>query len=263
MKVKESGKKTSADGNSKQRISNSRKDSLPKESHNDGRRSNNGDVICVSSFDTESDTSERNSEISARRLQQDLELALRVSTMTAGSNGKVSESDPRQKGIMIRSSSTGDAESENGQQKRAPRIDKLRSQTVKGQGNSPKLGRTPPPKPPRVQPPISMESTVGNSESNESNPPKVPKLPMMANVERKESLKDGQSNNEGQIVLKKTPTFDDSFDDGNSKDEVDFVMLSGRKPQSRVGFLNYYSWLFFEFPTKCCLTTYFIDMSFA
>lgn len=235
MKVKESGKKNSPNDNSKQRISNSRKDSSPKESNNDGRGTNNGQVTCVSSFDNESDTSERNSEISARRLQQDLEMALRGSAVIAGSNGKISESDPRQKGTMLRSSSTGEAESEDGQQKWTMRIDKLRSQTVKEQGNSPKAGRTPPPKPPRVQPPISFESTAGNSESNESSPPKVPKLPLMVNVEMKESTNDVKSDCEGQKVLKRTPAIDDSFYGGTGKDDVDFVMLSGRKPQTRVG----------------------------
>ena len=226
--MKESGKKSSVEGIPKQRSTNSRKESFPKEGSNCGHRSNNGQIISVPSFDNESDISERSSEINSRRLKHDLELALRGSPMTSDSNGKINESELKQKGTMYRSSSTGEAESDNVQQKRLAHIDKLRPQTVKEQGSSTKAGRVPPPKPPRVQPPVASDLTNKDLHSSEVGPPKVPKLPL-AYDQRNDLMSSSQ--------------LESSFDEGTDTDAVDFVMVVGKKSQTRVSLAS----LFFRF----------------
>jgi len=233
LKVKESGKKNNGESTSKQRGLSVRKESMSKESSKDSVRSNKGQTIRGSSFDNESDASERSSEITARKLEQDLEIALRGSSITANSNGKVNDSGLPQRVAMLRSSSTGDAESDKGQQRSVPLSEKMRSKTVKAVGGSPKVGRVPPPKPPRSHPLLLNEPTSGNSESNEPGPPAVPRLPLLPYAKKKESVNSSKSDSEVRTIVEKNPASDDSFEERNGIDVVDFVMPSAHKPKAR------------------------------
>ena len=234
LKVKESGKKNNGESTSKQRGLSVRKESMSKESSKDSIRSNKGQTIRGSSFDNDSDASERSSEITARKLEQDLEIALRGSCITANSNGKVNDSGLPQRVAMLRSSSTGDAESDKGQQRSVPLSEKMRSKTVKAVGGSPKVGRVPPPKPPRSHPLLLNEPTSGNSESNEPGPPAVPRLPLLPYAKKKESVNSSKSDSEVRTIVEKNPASDDSFEERNGIDVVDFVMPSAHKPKARV-----------------------------
>ena len=234
LKVKESGKKNNGESNSKQRGLSVRKESMSKESSKESVRVNKGQIIRGSSFDNESDASERSSEITARKLEQDLEIALRGSTITADSNGKINDSGLPQRVAMLRSSSTGDAESDKGQQRSAPLSEKIRSKTVKPVGGSPRVGRVPPPKPPRSHQLLLNESTSENSESNEPDPPAVPRLPLLPYVKKKESVNSSKPDSEVRTTVEKNPALDGSLEESNGIDVVDFVMPSAHKPKARV-----------------------------
>ena len=235
-------RKNSVDSNSKQRGTNSIKESIIKETNKeDEHKSNNGQIITVSSFDNESDISDRSSlqsDANTKRFKRDLELALRGSAMTADSNGQSSESELGPRMPLPRSSSTGDSESDNGQ-KNLPFIDKTRSQTVKEKGLSLKQGRKPPPKPPRVQVPLSSEATTPSDTESNDRIPSVNKLSMPDYADRIESTINPKPDYEESKGLKRIPTPDYSLDEEiDEKDSVDGAGLSAQKPPTRVSLKN-------------------------
>ena len=152
-------------------------------------------------------------------------------------------------------------------------IDKLRSQTVKVQGVSPKIGRKPPPKPPRIGMPASSESHLGSDSElhgvSQRSSALLPSYEGKINSEISVKLdyereKGWNSNPEPgceksqesgtavvdgskDLAVKPKPDYDQSY----GRDTTDGAMLSAIKPAGRVLICQYF--YLFWVPLFACL----------
>ena len=226
LKAKESVRKNSVGSTSKRHKSR-------ENSKDEDFRSNHGQIISVPSTDNESE-SERSSvlsDVSSRRLKQDLEVALRGGT--TDSNGKISEAGLRPRmSLLTRTSSARDSDSDSGKQS-AQRTDKMRSQTVREKGAPPKPGRQPPPKPPRAQVLASNDTNAASdSESSERIETAAPKAASSDNEKIGDPMHSFEKDNEGETFLRRIPTPDYSLDEpAYEEDSADGAM---QKLPSRV-----------------------------
>ncbi|XP_065072074.1 rho GTPase-activating protein 39-like isoform X2 [Rhopilema esculentum] len=166
LKAKETGKKSSVDSITKQKDGISKNDSFHKEDNDREHKTNNGNLISYSrDNDNQSEASDiesiKSDASTKDRLRRELDLAFRTASFTSDSNKFQEEESFKTRPGVPRSSSVDDSETDNFKAGNKG-IDKLRSQTVKVQGVSPKIGRKPPPKPPRIGMPASSESHLGS-----------------------------------------------------------------------------------------------------
>ena len=166
----------------------------------------------MTNYENKSEDSEKGSiesDISVSRLKKELDLPFRATSYSINSSKQ--KSDSFGLGSVLRSSSTGDADSEgsNG----SSIIDKNRSKTISAKGGSPKPFRKPPPKPPRfMMPPATDPSLTSDSESH-GTPERLSTVSNLPNPDydgKKESTKNPRPDYNGPVesTINPRPDYD-------------------------------------------------------